>query len=170
MFRFDARTVPELRATIVALRSVGPDLRKAMYKATRETVGQMWKGELAGNAATSIERAVLVKGARVRTGLDGFTLLAATSRRPLSGGLIPSDSYAGAEWGATPRSKEVTMTSRRGRRFTRRQIINRQFRRRAHEGRVAMEAASTTGTKMVAAWVTAVVRTLAAAADGEVTR
>lgn len=168
MTLLDVTKSPELRAAILTLRSVPRELRLEMYKRTREQIGGTWKTMLTSNATTEMERSVLVKGARVRTGTDGFTLLAATSKRPLSGGLIPSFEWAGVEFGARTRREQVSMTSRRGKRFTRTQIINRQFRGRQQEGKVAMDAASATGTKLVAAWVRIVVEVVADAAGGEV--
>ncbi|WP_130505079.1 hypothetical protein [Microterricola gilva] len=120
---------------------------------TRQEIGGRWKTAVESRASTNMERAIIVKGARARAGTDRFSLLAATSRKPLRGGLVPAFEWAGGEFGARSRQAEVRTRSRKGKAYTAKKWINRQFKGRVKEGRIAYDAASEIGTWAVAQWV-----------------
>lgn len=164
----DVRRSPELQAAILAMRRVGPDLRKAVFAASRREVNALWLPALQRRAGRSMDRAIIVKGARAAVRVDGFQLMAATSRRPLRGGLVPTEQWAGAEFGARTRRATFEQTSPRGKRYSVTKMVNRQFRGRQRDGQIAYDAASEVGTKTVAAWVTAIVQTLVNESQGEV--
>lgn len=143
----------ELQATILALRQADRDIARNINKTARARMRPVWQGALNARASTALERRVITSGARVAVGERGVTFYAATSSRPLSGGLVPSQQWAGAEFGAKDRRVKVTQRSRAGKKYTRSTIIQRQFRARQRDGMVAFDAASAAGTQLVAMWV-----------------
>lgn len=162
----DVRESPELQAAVIAMKRANKEVRLAIYRETRSVVGGLWTSELSSRAGDAFQQRVLVKGARVKVGTEGFSLMAATSTRALSGGLVPSQQYAGAEFGATPRKAEIQTRSRKGTPYTVTKTIQRQFRSRTKQGRIAMASASKVGTRAVALWVKAIVDVYADAAGG----
>jgi hypothetical protein len=163
----DVRRSPELQAAILACKRVDAPLRKAIYAASRESVNALWKPALERRARSNRAQRVIVKGARAAIRTDGFSLMAATSRKALSGGLVPADEWQGDEFGARTRKAEFTQRSRLGKTYRVSKTVNRQFPGRTREGRIAFDAASEVGTKTIAAWVTAVVTTIVNATGGE---
>ena len=150
---FDVRGIPQLKAAVLALRRANTEVRKGVNAQVRQEIGGRWKTALERRASSRMEQAVIVKGARARAGTDRFSLLAATSRRPLRGGLVPAFEWAGSEFGARTRQKSVKTRSRKGKPYTATKWVNRQFRGRVTEGRIAYDAASEIGTWAVAQWV-----------------
>jgi hypothetical protein len=163
----DVRRSPELQAAILACKRVDGDLRKAIYAASRQSVNALWVPALGRRARTLRAQRVIVKGARAAIRTDGFTLHAATSRRALSGGLVPATEWQGDEFGARTRKATFTQRSRLGKSYRVSKTVNRQFPGRTKDGRIAFDAASEVGTKTVAAWVQAVVTTIVNATGGE---
>lgn len=164
----DVRQSRELQAAILAMKAADRDLRLDIYKASRSELSSLWVPALQRRAATRMQEAVLVKGARIRVSTDGFSLLAATSRRALKGGLVPADEWAGSEFGARTRRAQIATHSRSGTPYTVEKMINRQFMARVREGRVAFDAASELGTIAVRVWVRTIVDRYVAASEGTV--
>jgi len=163
----DVRRSPELRAAIFACKRVDADLRKAIYAASRTSVNALWKPAVAKRATDKMTQRIILKGTRAAIRTDGFSLFAASSKKPLRGGLVPATQWQSAEFGARVRKVDVERRSRLGKTYRVSQTINRQFRTRQKEGRVAYDAASEVGTKTVVAWVQAVVTTIVNATGGE---
>ena len=153
----DARGSREIQATIFALRQAQRSIRLDINKNARSRIRPLWQSELNARARDEMTRRVIVAGARATASDRGVTVHAATSRKPLSGGLVPSFEWAGSEFGARSRRIEVTQRSRAGRSYRRPLTINRQFPGRQQHGMVAFDAASEVGTKLVAIWVHTVV-------------
>lgn len=158
----DIRGSRELQATVLSLRAAQRTIRTGINKNVRAKINPLWRGELAQRAHTPLEQLVVASGARATASDRGVTLYAATSRRPLSGGLVPSDNPWGVELGAHRRRVEVSQRSRSGRTYRRPLTVGAQFKPRQRDGMVAMDAASETGTRVVALWVHTVVDELAA--------
>jgi hypothetical protein len=70
----------------------------------------VWRSLVDEHASSPIDKRVLAKGARVAAG-NPPTAIAASSRRPLSGGFIPADDWPGREFGAN-RNATTTYTRR----------------------------------------------------------
>lgn len=153
----DARGSREIQATVFALRQAQRGIRLNINKNARSRIRPLWQSELNARARDEMTRRVIVAGARATASDRGVTVHAATSRKPLSGGLVPSFEWAGSEFGARSRRIEVTQRSRAGRSYRRPLTINRQFSGRQQHGMVAFDAASEVGTKLVAIWVHTVV-------------
>jgi hypothetical protein len=164
----DVRESRELQAAIFAMKMANRELRREIYKRARAKLGGEWAPGLASRATTPFENRVLVKGARTKVSTEGFTMVAATSRRLLSGGLLPSTQYAGAEWGAKVRREEIQTHTPKGRPYKVTKFINRQFRPRQLNGVIVMETASDLGTRLVRLWVETIVETYAAATQGDI--
>jgi hypothetical protein len=163
----DIRKSRELQAAILATRAANRDVRLDIYKRARQELGGEWVPALRARASTRMQEAVLVKGARTRVGLDGFRMMAATSRRRLKGGLLPADEWAGNEFGARTRQATFTTHSRNGKAYTVTKMVNRQFQARVKDGRVAFDAASALGTRLVRLWVRVIVDAYRDAFDGK---
>lgn len=163
----DVRKSPELQAAILTMRRLDSELRRDIYEGSRAEIGGAWLPALQQRAGTALERRIILKGARVRVGTDGFSLLAATSKKALRNGLVPADDWAGAEFGARPRVLTYKRRSTLGNIHSVTRRINTQFRPRVKDGRVAFDAASELGTRLVAAWVRIIVDKVRAAAQAE---
>lgn len=163
----DVRQSRELQAAILAMKAADRDLRLSIYKATRQELTPLWVPALNRRAATRMQQAVIVKGARIRVSTDGFSLMAATSRRALPGGLVPADEWAGSEFGARSRRAQIATHSRNGTPYTVEKMINRQYLARVNAGRVAFDAASELGTTAVRVWVRTIVDQYAAIPNAE---
>lgn len=150
----------ELQANIYAIRLARRDIRLGINKRTRARIRPLWQRELSARARGKRAHRVIVTGARATATDRGVRLMAATSRRPLRGGLVPADEWAGDEFGARTRRIQVRQRSRAGRPYVRPLTINRQFPARSQSGRIAYDAASTTGTQIVREWVDETVTTL----------
>lgn len=164
----DVRGSRELQATILALRQSEREIRLNINKTARTRIRPIWQGELAARARTRLERRVIAQGARASATDRGVQLVAASSARPLSGGLSPAGDWPAVEFGANVKRIRVRQRSRSGRQYTRPLTVNKAFKSRQRYGMVAMDAASKTGTKLVAMWVRTVVDELAAIPGAEV--
>lgn len=153
---FDVRKSPELQAVILLLKTAAAPVRREMRAGARRELNSLWKPTLERFARTPLQAKVLVRGSRSKVASDTFTMLAATSRRPLSGGLLPAAEWHGAEFGAHPKVTEVTIRGHR-----RKQTVGKNFGPRMSKGRVAFPSARQTGPQVVAAWVNGLVRGLA---------
>lgn len=160
----DVRGSRELQATILALKRAERGIRLDINKTARQKLRPVWEGAVSARASTRLERRTMLP-ARARFSDRGVQLTAATSGRPLGkpkqSEFIPSINWPGVEFGALRKEKTFTQRSRRGTRYQRTMITGNQFRRRSMFGRIAFDAASQTGTQLVAMWVTTVVDELA---------
>lgn len=165
----DVRKSRELQATILALRQSRRDIRQGINKQARQTLNPLWKQELGARAHTRMAQRLILPGARVAATDRGVTLWAANSKRPLRGGAVPTYDWPGVEFGARSKRIEVQQRSRRGRTYRRPLWIDRQFPGRVPDGRIAFDAASEVGTRLVALWAHTVVDELANIPGAEVT-
>lgn len=152
----DVRKSRELQAVILLLKSAAAPARREMRAGARRELNKLWKPALQARARTRLQQQALVKGARGKVQSDTFTMLAATSRRPLSGGLVPDARWPGVEFGMTPRKAEVTIRGKQ-----RRQTVGKAFGAREKRGKVVYPVARAIAPKIVAAWVNGIVKGLA---------
>jgi hypothetical protein len=163
----DVRDSPELRAVILSLKLADSEVRKTMTAAARSVLREAWQSELRQRTLTRLENRVIVDSARATVSSQSFTLKAATSRRKLSGGLVPADDWASVELGAKWYRRTYTVTSRKGNPYRVTKLANRQFRPRRSKGYVAFPAAGKTGQRMVALYVSAIARRLHEISEGK---
>ena len=158
----------ELQAALLAYRAADRDLRREINAEARAELVDAWLPALRQRATRPLDRAVMLRGARASVGNDGFRVLAATSRRPFrTGGLVPAYDWPGVEFGARRVRARYNRVSPRGTRHTVTRTLNRQFVGRVKQGRIAFDAASEIGTRLVAVWVRAIVNVYRRAAGEE---
>lgn len=149
--------VRELQAAAVALRGIDKDMRRDITKGTRAVVGPVWKQAVEKNATRPMDRAVLVPGTRVNVGMRP-SLIAASSRRSLSGGLVPTDDWKAYEFGG----KRGLTKKYRGRRGGKTFDVTRHTKRQLPEfkkgGRVLYPAVADIAPRVFALWAQTVVR------------
>jgi len=145
-----------LRATSTELHAVRRRLHADTIPDTAPEILPLWRRELADTARTALTRAVFLPAPRVDRTDDGIELAAATSTRPLRGGLVPARHWRPVELGASERPVTVRQRSRRGRPYTRRMVTGRQFRPRTTEGRVAAAAAKALTPRIAEQWEAAI--------------
>ena len=152
-------SMAELQAAVLAMKVMDKELRSDVNKETRSQGNDIWRRELAGNASTTMDQLVLVKGGRVAAG-NPPRLLGATSRRPLSGGLVPDSRGKGFEFGTKDRDKFKTYDRRSKNGGSHK--VSRRTRRQLPEftaqGRVIWPAVASTMPRMVSLWTQTIVR------------
>lgn len=160
-----ARGSRELRATALAMKLVARDVRNEINKATRQTMNPVWRDIVARKAGTTLDQRVIAKGARIAPG-NPPVAIAASSTRPLSGGLVPATGWQAVEFGAN-RSKVLTYQTRSplGTAYTVRRHTARQMPAVKRSGRVAYSAAAELGPRLASLWVQTVVRMIYQAAE-----
>ena len=156
----DVGQSPELQAAVLTMRSIERQLASDINKTARQRVSPVWAQALASKASSKVDQRGLVPGARVAVGDRKVTAQAATSRRALSGGLVPASDYGPLEWGAHPHLQTVHARSRKGKAYSYRRFSNRQFRAWSKKGHVAMRAAGDLGPTIVSSWLQVIVEKL----------
>ncbi len=153
----NATRSPELRAAIIALQRAQREIRLDINKTARKALKPEWLEALRGHVETRLEARALLPGARVAVGTRQITAHAGTSRKPLSGGLVPNEHSHVIEWGANNRTRTITNVSPRGTRYQQTRVQGRQFRPRTKRGYVASPAARLIITRAVGLWVNTIV-------------
>lgn len=150
----------EARAAAAALRVIDADVRKQVLAQTRGVASAAWREEVADAAQSRMDELVLAKGARMNVGARP-TLVAATSRRPLRGGLVPAEEWRPFEFGAS-KGREATTTYRTTSRGGRQYQVTRRTRRQLPPfrkgGRVLFKAVAASGPRMFALWTQTTIR------------
>lgn len=158
-----ARGSRELRAAASAVKLARRDIANDIARATRATMNPVWRDAVSSRARRPVDAAVLGKGARIASG-NPPAMVAATSTRKLSGGLVPGSDFPGWEFGAD--RNRVTTYSRRSRGGGTHQVTrhtSRQMPARTPKGRVVYPAVKAMGPRLAALWVSIVVRKFAEA-------
>lgn len=153
----------EIKAVVLALKVVDRTLANDINRSTKAVLDPVWKGGLSQRAKTLTDRTVIVKGSRVKGG-NPPALLAATSNRALSGGLVPSDLYGPIEFGGT--FNKVTTYTRKSKLGGQHKVTRhtaRQLPRRVAAGRVAYPTVAEIGPRAASLWVSMTVAKVAAA-------
>lgn len=154
-------SMAEFKAAALALRAAPKEMRREINAATRNTGNVIWREEINRAASSKMDRLVLVKGARIKAG-NPAQAIAASSRRPLSDGLVPDRDYAGFEFGSRRRSGTTTYKrkSRRGGTHTVTRRTRRQLPAKPSpgSGRVAYTAWFRSGPRLVSLWTQTIYR------------
>lgn len=155
----------EIRGAAIALKMIRRDVRNQINRETTKTFGPVWKNEI-GSRASSARDARVFKGARVAGG-NPPTLYAATSKRPMRGGLVPAEDSAGFEFGTPNRSRysEVRSSSRKGKRYSYKRRASRQMPPRFPKGRVVYPALGAVGPRIASLWSQLVIHRIFDAAE-----
>lgn len=153
----DVQQSPELQAALLALKQANREIKRDINKDARSRLGPIWQERLNAQATSLVDRRALLPGARVQVGDRRVTAKAATSNRPLSGGLRPAVDYGPLEWGSNRKQKTVEAKSRKGKAYRYTRVQGGQFRPWSKQGHVAMQAVGDLVTEAVAIWVETIV-------------
>lgn len=155
-----------LEAAVLALKVMDKSLRSDINKSTKAMLDPIWKSAVATNATGSLDKLVIAKGARVKAG-NPPVAVAASSRKALSGGLVPQDRWPVIEFGGTY-NKVTTYdaTSRKGTRYSITRHTARQLPARRKSGRVAYKALAEVTPRVVSLWVQMIVAKTYEAIEG----
>lgn len=167
-FQPSAQTHDALRAAVLALKIMPRQLRNDLNKEVRQLGNALWRPIVESNAQTEQDRLILAKGARVKPG-NPLVLSAASSKRPLSGGLIPNEDAGAFEFGPAMREKTTTY-DRRNARSSGTHAVTRRTRRqlpRRSKGRVVYESAAEIMPRITSMWVQTIVRAIYNAHEGK---
>lgn len=158
----------ELQAVVLAMKAMDRGLAKEIRRATVSTMNPVWRGEVQAHARTGMDDRVIAKGARIKGG-NPPEAIAASSRRALSGGLVPVEGWPAFEFGTTNRLRRTTYRRRNrksGGTHTVTRRASRQLPARNAKGRVGYAAFAEVGPRMVALWVQLVVKKVHDALEG----
>jgi len=147
------------RAVALALKLIPREVRNDINRTTRAVVNPLWRDAVNSRALTTVSQKVLAKGARVAPG-NPLTLIAASSRRPLSGGLVPDAQARVFEFGTNDRQKvaEYERSGRRSKAHKVKRHTQRQLPWRNDKGRVIYQAAADVAPRITSLWVQIIVR------------
>lgn len=167
-----ARTVPLLRATVLAFKGLDKKVRKQINDETRGTLNPEWREAIATRAAGSkMDYAVFGKGARIAAG-NPARLISTASRRPLrkgTNGFVPNSHGRLLEFPTGTPGKVSTYRRRSGNGGThevkRRTMTGLPARRRG--GRVVYPAVADVMPRFVSMWVQIVVRNIHESLEGK---
>jgi len=162
-----AATSREFAAVALALRLLPRQIRNDINRETRATLNPVWREIIGQKAATKMDRLVLAKGAKVVPG-NPTQLVAASSRKPLSDGLVPDDRNTAAafEFGSPNRNATETYDRRtRAGTTSVTRHTERQLPWRKDGGRVVFAAFTEIAPRLASLWVQIIVRNIAETYD-----
>ncbi|AYN55950.1 hypothetical protein QEX65_gp09 [Arthrobacter phage Noely] len=170
VFSPSVKSVDALRAASIGLRLLPRNIRNDLNKNRRAVLNPMWRAAVDARAVTVMDKLVLAKGARVTPG-NPAVAMAATSRRPLSGGLVPDnrDQAVAFEFGSPERQKLETYTrkSERGRRHQVTRHTKRQLPMVNRKGRVVYAAWRDIAPRIIALDAQTIARRIYLAFEGK---
>lgn len=160
LFRPSATSSRLFEAVALSLKLVPREIRNDINRTTRASLNPEWRESIDYYASSVMDKKVLAKGARIKPG-NPVVLTAATSKKALSGGLVPDSVVARSfEFGAKDR-EEVTGYSRRNRSGSGTHEVRRRAKRqmpRRNTGRVVYRAAGEMLPRLTSLWVQIIVR------------
>lgn len=157
-----------IKATVLLVKAADTVTRRVVNQDTVRVLGPVWVQEVNIRAqGRTLDQVVLAKGARIKGG-NPPAATAATSRRKLTGGLVPAEQYGAVEFGTDDRDAYTTYqrTSPGGKGHQVRRRTRHQLPRRVRTGRVVYPAFTAIAPRAVALWVQTVVRAYWQAFDG----
>lgn len=157
-----------LRAVALALKLMPKKTRNDINRESRKMGNSEWRNIVNLNARTETDRLVLAKGARVKPG-NPLVLTAATSKRPLSGGLVPNEQGRVFEFGAKNRRGHVSEYQRSNRRGSGSHKVQRHTKRglpAPSSGRVIYDSAAEIAPRISQLWVQIIVRNIYKSHEG----
>lgn len=150
----------ELQGVILLMKGVDREIAKQIRRVTKPMVQAEWGKAIAERTSTRLEARVLADTARVAVSDQNVTLKSAGIGRKLSGGLLPSQSYAAVEFGADRSTRRgYDATNKQGTSYTVNRRTRMQLRPRKASGYVVFPAAAEVIPRLASLWVQTVVRT-----------
>lgn len=158
-----ARTVPELKAVALGLKLLDKGIKKDLNSSVRTELNPLWKFVVGSHISTNADdQAIFGKGARIAPG-NPSRALAGTSRRPLSGGLIPAEEARAWEFGS-PNPNEYAEYERIHPKSLKTHYVRRRTKKQLppakRKGRIVYPAWAEMGPRLVSLWVQIVVRNI----------
>lgn len=166
MLAVSALASREIRAVLLALKQAEPEIRKEINNKSKEVLTAIWQPEMAEQASLAggkTQRArfkVLVKTAKVTVGNKGVTLTAATTGRPLAGGLNGKLDWPALEFGAYKGIRTYQATSKLGNRYDVTRNVHAQLDKWNKKGSVFFPAVREALPRILSLWTQTSVRTL----------
>ncbi len=158
----------ELQALLLALRGARTDVNRQVRQHSREVIGPVYKRELAERVTSRVETRVIYDSARASVSNQNVRLTAATSKRKLSGGLVPARDFSAVEFGMNSgKTVDVTATSTRGKRYSYTRSMGSRFRPNRRGGYVFYPSIANIAPRIISLWIQTAVRTLGDAIDGK---
>lgn len=158
-----AKTVPLLRAVVLALKAMDKNTRSDINKATRSTLAPVWREALATHANGSrMDNLVFTKGSRVLAG-NPTRISAATSKRALrkgTNGFVPDVLGRALEFGVDQRKTSTYTRKGKGKAHSVTRATTTGLPARNRKGRVVYPAFAEVAPRMVSLWTQIVVRNL----------
>lgn len=162
-----AATDNTFKAVALALKLIPRQLKNDINRESRKMGNDVWRPIVDSHARTKTDRLVLAKGARVKPG-NPMVLTAATSKRALSGGLIPNEGGRIFEFGSKSRQAPSDY-ERKNRASAGTHHVRRRTKRglpQPSSGRVVYEAAAEIAPRITSLWVQLIVRKIYEAHEG----
>lgn len=147
----------DLLKAVEALQSTDTTLQVEMQNEARDEIEAAWLPALAARSQNAQDRAVIMGDARAVVSSTQVYLAAAQSETPLSGGLVPYTNWPAVEFGARTRKATFPQRSPKGKVYSVTKMINRGLPNRQKYARIAYDAASEVGTRVVGIWYDAIV-------------
>lgn len=166
MLHVSALASREIQLLVLTLREAEPEIRKAINKASKDTITTIWKQQIletsnaTGGKTQKARIKLIAKTAKVTVGNKGVTLTAATTGQPLSGGLSGKTNWQGLEFGATADKATVSFTNGAGTQYTQVRNVFAQLDFRRKKGYLFYPAARKAVPRILSLWVQTSVRTL----------
>lgn len=168
MIRIPVGASRELQALLLALRGARKDVTTQVRKHSREVIGPVYRRELAERVSSRLETRVIYDSARASVSNQNIRLTAATSKRRLSGGLVPARDFGAIEYGMnSTKTSDIVATSSRGKRYSYTRAVGSRFRPNRRQGYVFWPSVANVAPRIVSLWVQTAVRTLGDAIDGK---
>lgn len=163
MIQPSAASQRTFRAVALALKLIDRKTRNDINRETRSTLNPVWRGIVNLNATSEMDRRILAKGARVAAG-NPTVLIAASSKKALSGGLVPDDRATAAafEFGSNERNR-VKSYERKNRSGSGSHTVKRHTARQMpapSKGRVVYSSFAEIAPRLTSLWVQIVVRNI----------
>ena len=160
--------VEALDAAALLMKNADAELATAVRKHTQAIGDPDWQEAVRGRTTTALEVRTLADTAKLLVAKSGVTLRSAATKRPLSGGLVPSQNWPAVEFGNWPEhTKTYTTRSRKGRSYEATRHTARQLKPKTKSGHVVYPAAAAMIPRIAALWAQTVVRTVHEMIEGK---
>lgn len=150
--QIDVRASRELQAALLAIRSVGREIRAQIRRHTKTMAAPEWQEGLAQRAVSKLDDKVLVRTARVQV-RDTNVVLRSGAVGKLKTLTKP------VEFGADRNQVKTYQTSRNGTRYPVTRHTARQLAWRRPKGRVVYPTAENLIPRFASLWVQTIIRT-----------
>lgn len=151
----------QVNAVALLLRGADKEITRQIRQHTRAIGEGEWRDAIRGGVMSRLDEVVMARTAKLLVSTSGVRLRAAATKRPLSGGLMPSYHWKSLEFGNWDgRTKTYKQHSRKGKQYTLTRHTARQLRPRVKSGYMAYPAAARLIPRFAALWTQTAIRTV----------